>query len=578
MADLSCEKESFMCFIAGAPNCGKTSLFNRLTAKKAIVGNREGVTVTEEYAKVKSDEMCVTFCDLPGVRSCGPDFAPDEEVSIKRIKSRRDEKDILILAIPLGGYTYACQGAKIASFLAGFWKGRMIIALTQSDLVKESQSRILCRQISQVLKVPCVAVTSKTKDGVDLLKKALNKARFIDKLDGEELWKILKSEIPKEDISKSKVDKILLHPIFGRVILLFVILFILFLSFGKPTMLVSELIEKYILSIPGKYIRSLPVSGWLIDFLCDGIYSGVCAILLALPAVCATFLSVAFLESVGYLPRASALTDKMMKSAGLSGDSFIPVLLGLGCTVPAIMCTRTIQDSREREKCCRILPIISCSARTAIYSTICREFFPSCGFIVCFCMYILTFVFFFLWSFIFSKGRKGVTRNRTIPPLKKPDFCTIMSETYLRTKDFILRAGSIIFLNCAVIYILSNVSIDDMTILEMISRLPSILLTPLGFGNTRTVSALIVGIGSKESVVSSLASTAPNGNPMYGFEIPEALSFGVFSALYCPCTATMSCIRKEQGTAEVFKSVFTCLISAYACSYAVYRLSALLCD
>ena len=319
-------------------------------------------------------------------------------------------------------------------------------------------------------------------------------------------------------------------------------------------------------------LESLNVPAAVISLLVDGIISGVGGILTFLPNIFILFLPLAFLEDSGYMARVAYVMDGIMGRLGLSGRSFIPMVLGFGCTVPAIMASRALENKRDRYKTMLITPFMSCSARLPIYVLFSQMFFPENAMVVAFSLYVLGLVVAVLIAFLTHLIDKKHDREDTLlielPEFKAPSAHTIAIYVWEKVKDYLTKAGTTIFLASIVMWFLLNFGPSGYST-DMGSTFGSVLgrwivpfFAPIGLGFWQVVVALIAGISAKEVVVSSCAvlfgisnvTTAAGMSSLMatlggmGFGALNAYCLMTFSLLYVPCAATLATIKKETGS------------------------------
>lgn len=303
----------------------------------------------------------------------------------------------------------------------------------------------------------------------------------------------------------------------------------------------------------------------------DGIIAGVGGILTFLPNIFILFLALAFLEDSGYMSRVAFVMDDIMSKLGLSGRAFIPLLLGFGCSVPAVMASRALEHRKDRMKTILITPFMSCSARLPIYVLFSSMFFGKYAMAVCYSMYLLGIIVAILTAFILSKldGSKSEhTLLIELPEYKTPNARTIAIYVWEKVKDYLTRAGTIIFLASVIMWLLLNFGptgyVTDIALSfgSYIGKGIIPIFRPLGLGYWQIIVALIAGIAAKEVVVSSCGvlfgisniateqgmSSALTALNALGFGMANAYSLMVFCLLYVPCTATIATIRREVGS------------------------------
>ena len=371
-----------------------------------------------------------------------------------------------------------------------------------------------------------------------------------------------------------KADKFLVNRWLGLPIFLVIMALVFFLTFTIGDWLKGYFETGLELFSGGVRdgLESLNVPAAVISLLVDGIISGVGGILTFLPNIFILFLALAFLEDSGYMARVAYVMDGIMGRLGLSGRSFIPMVLGFGCTVPAIMASRALENKRDRYKTMLITPFMSCSARLPIYVLFSQMFFPENAMVVAFSLYVLGLVVAVLIAFLTHLIDKKHDREDTLlielPEFKAPSAHTIAIYVWEKVKDYLTKAGTTIFLASIVMWFLLNFGPSGYST-DMGSTFGSVLgrwivpfFAPIGLGFWQVVVALIAGISAKEVVVSSCAvlfgisnvTTAAGMSSLMatlggmGFGALNAYCLMTFSLLYVPCAATLATIKKETGS------------------------------
>ena len=371
-----------------------------------------------------------------------------------------------------------------------------------------------------------------------------------------------------------KADRFLVNRWLGLPIFLVIMALVFFLTFTIGDWLKGYFetgLELFSGGVRGG-LESLHVPAAVISLLVDGIISGVGGILTFLPNIFILFLALAFLEDSGYMARVAYVMDGIMGRLGLSGRSFIPMVLGFGCTVPAIMASRALENKRDRYKTMLITPFMSCSARLPIYVLCSQMFFPGNAMVVAFSLYELGLVVAVLIAFLTHLIDKKHDREDTLlielPEFKAPSAHTIAIYVWEKVKDYLTKAGTTIFLASIVMWFLLNFGPSGYST-DMGSTFGSVLgrwivpfFAPIGLGFWQVVVALIAGISAKEVVVSSCAvlfgisnvTTAAGMSSLMatlggmGFGALNAYCLMTFSLLYVPCAATLATIKKETGS------------------------------
>ena len=371
-----------------------------------------------------------------------------------------------------------------------------------------------------------------------------------------------------------KADRLLTHNVLGLPIFLVIMALVFFLTFT-----IGDWLKGYfetgleILSGGARSgLEAIHVAPPLISLLVDGIIAGVGGILTFLPNIFILFLALAFLEDSGYMARVAYVMDGIMGRLGLSGRSFIPMVLGFGCTVPAIMASRALESKRDRYKTMLITPFMSCSARLPLYVLFSQMFFPENAMLVAFSLYVLGLVVAVLVAFLLHLADRKREREDQLlielPEFKAPSAHTIAIYVWEKVKDYLTKAGTIIFLASIIMWFLLNFGPSGYST-DMADTFGSILgkwivpfFAPIGLGYWQIVVALIAGISAKEVVVSSCAvlfgiSSVTSDAGMaalsgslgaLGFGALNAYALMTFSLLYVPCAATLATIKKETGS------------------------------
>ena len=371
-----------------------------------------------------------------------------------------------------------------------------------------------------------------------------------------------------------KADRLLTHNVLGLPIFLVIMALVFFLTFT-----IGDWLKGYfetgleILSGGARSgLEAIHLAPPLISLLVDGIIAGVGGILTFLPNIFILFLALAFLEDSGYMARVAYVMDSIMGRLGLSGRSFIPMVLGFGCTVPAIMASRALESKRDRYKTMLITPFMSCSARLPIYVLFSQMFFPENAMLVAFSLYVLGLVVAVLIAFLLHLADRKREREDQLlielPEFKAPSAHTIAIYVWEKVKDYLTKAGTIIFLASIIMWFLLNFGPTGYST-DMADTFGSILgkwivpfFAPIGLGYWQIAVALIAGISAKEVVVSSCAvlfgiSSVTSDAGMaalsgslgaLGFGALNAYALMTFSLLYVPCAATLATIKKETGS------------------------------
>lgn len=340
-------------------------------------------------------------------------------------------------------------------------------------------------------------------------------------------------------------------------------------------------------------LTQIGASEFIQALILDGIVTGVGGVLVFVPQIFILFFFISLLEDSGYMARAALVTDKIMEAVGLNGKAFIPMIIGFGCNVPAVMAARTIEQPKERLLTILLTPLMSCSARLPVYALFVGAFFAEYQSLIVFSLYLLGIVIALLLAKLFSMlllREEPSLFVIELPPYRLPQSKTLFRSTWDKGKGFIRKAGTFIFGGSVVIWLLTyagpaglNVEMDN-SFLAAIGGLFAPLLAPLGFGTWQAGAALLTGFLAKEIVVSTMNIIyhVPNAETLQNLMAVQytplsAFSFMVFVLLYVPCVATVAAIKKETGSAKwTLFSVVYALVLAYSLTLIIYQVGRLL--
>lgn len=398
------------------------------------------------------------------------------------------------------------------------------------------------------------------------------------------------------------VDRLLTHPVWGVPVFLGIMALVFFLTFtiGDALKGVFEVGLEMVLNGTAAFLSRIHVSDWVISLVVDGVIAGVGGILTFLPNIFILFLALGILEDSGYMARVAYVMDGIMGRVGLSGKAFLPMVLGFGCTVPAVMATRTLEKEEDRKRTIFLTPFMSCSARLPIYVLFSSMFFGKYAAIAAFSLYALGLIVAILIALIMGKINHGDSAGSLLmelPEYKMPNARTIAIYVWEKVKDYLGKAGTTIFLASIVIWFILNFGPAGM-VADVEKSFGAVLghwlepvLAPAGMGLWQIGVALIAGLSAKEVVVSSMAvlfgitninsaagmmemSTLLGG---YGFGVINAYALMVFCLLYTPCMATVATIKKESNSwTFTLKMVFFQLLFAYVAAILIYQVGSLL--
>ncbi len=573
--------------LIGNQNCGKSTLFNRLTGSNQHVGNFPGVTVEKKEGLITGTDYVAV--DLPGIYSLSP-YSTDE--TITRNFLLRERPDCIINIVDV---TNIERNLYLTLQLAQM-NIPMVIALNFMDEFKGGEIDI--KGLSDCLGIKVVPLSALSGDGIFELISSVKSAKPPQKLFPSPadmryafIEKALSAHIHKPPLSKvkirsQKIDLLLTNKYLALPIFFCIMALIFYITFSLAGPCLSSLAERGIFIIT-KYFSDLllsyNISPALYSLITDGIFKGVGSVLSFLPVIVILFFFLSLLEDSGYMARVAYIMDRLMSKLGLSGRAIVPLLIGFGCSVPAVMATRTLSDENERKMTVLLTPFMSCSAKIAIYAVFTDAFFTSHKALVMTGLYILGIVISILYALLLKKTvfySKNAPFILELPPYRMPAFQSILLNMWDKAKGFVTKAFTVILLSSTGIWFLQNFDFaftmtedNSKSILASLGGLLAYIFKPLGFGDWRVSAALITGLSAKEAVISTLA-VLMNGTPLQSiFSVPSALSFLVFTLLYMPCVAAFAAIKKElvSFTDAALAMIVQCAI-AWTVSYIVYRI------
>lgn len=457
--------------LAGRPNSGKSTLFNRLASANQKVGNYSGCTVEKKTALVEGSEHGAAFelTDLPGIYSLKPNSL-DEEVALRHLE---ESKEHCLIVFVLDGNNLE-QELVLPLMLKG--KGfRMAIAVNMMDEVRANLKILNLAGMTELAGVPFFPVAARTGEGVEALKKYLLKheggggtSPGTAALSDEELLKLHRESRAEarrlnalnQGPAQSKmlardaaIDGVLLHRIMGPILFL-AVMFVLFQSIFAWAAPLSDLLEGGV-AIAQDWVKATVGNEVLASLLADGLLAGVGSVLTFVPQIAILFILIGALEYSGYLPRVAYMVDRLMKPYGLDGKVFIPLLSSVACAVPGIMATRTIESERTRIITIMISPLMTCSARLPVYTLLIATFIPNLAVgpfslpgLVMFGMYMLAVVVALLVALVLHRfnfqNRRHVVDFIHLPHYRMPNWIELFRYVNQRVKSFVKKAGTVI--------------------------------------------------------------------------------------------------------------------------------------
>ena len=578
--------------LLGNPNVGKTTLFNSLTGSNQRVGNWAGVTVDKKEGFFNDFKIV----DLPGIYAMDT-FSNEEKISKEFLEN--GQVDLILNIIDASNID---RNLYLTMQLKQF-KKTIILAVNMIDVAEKKGVNIDYKKLEKLLNVTVVPIQASKEQGIDDIKNALknihnnkvdnNNYNFSSEKETYTYIENLLSQCTNKNNKatktiKEKLDNIMLnqwlaYPIFF--IIMALTFQITFSWIGQPLSdLLDSLLNNSLVPIIENLIKG--TEPWFQSLIIDGIIGGVGGILVLLPIILSLFACITILEDSGYMARVAFIMDKIMRRMGLSGKAFIPMIVGFGCSVPAIMTARTLESEKDRKLTALLIPLMSCNARLPVYSIFAAVFFPNSIGLVVASLYFLGILLAFILGIIF---KHTIFKNEEepllieLPEYKLPSLKNLLNQLYEKTKGFLVKAGTLIFAMSIILWFLSNFNFSGMTdvndsILSYVGGFIAPIFKPLGFGNWQSSVSLLTGLIAKETVVSSM-SVIFAGNlqimlPLH-FTTLSALSFLVFVLLYTPCITVVGTMKKEFGLKLTLFSVSYQLVLAWLVSFLVFNIGSL---
>ena len=417
--------------------------------------------------------------------------------------------------------------------------------------------------------------------------------RFIEKVVASS---VVKSHESKEHLRSVKIDKILTGKYTAIPFFLLIMFVIFWLTFSVIGTGLSDLLSLGIEKFTGVVdvaLTNYGINPVVHSLVIDGIFAGVGSVLSFLPIIVTLFFFLSILEDTGYIARVAFVMDRLLRKIGLSGRSFVPMLIGFGCSVPAIMATRTVSSDRDRKMTILLTPYMSCSAKIPIYAVFTAGFFPKYKAFVMIGLYVLGILLSILVALLLKSTifrGNPVPFVMELPNYRLPSAKSVALLLWDKAKDFLQRAFTVIFLATIVIWFLQTfdtrlnvVENSENSLLALVGKLIAPIFTPLGFNDWRVATSLISGFSAKEAVVSTMAvllntSIANLNNVLANYFTPlTAFSFLVFTLLYTPCVAAVATIKRELNSS--LKTVGVVLMQctvAWVCALIVHFIGGLL--
>lgn len=583
--------------LVGAPNSGKSTLFNALTGAKVQTGNWPGTSVEVSRGLWNAQPEAFDIIDLPGAYSLDP-MSPDEEFTRDMLVECPpcERPDVVVVLVDA---TAPARGLNLAFQIAEY-PYRVVVGVTKEDVAKQQGISIDASALSRAVGMPVVSVNGRRRENLDALENAVAKAmqtepqtirpnadvdqRFAD-LDAAE-----KVAVSHENVGEplsQRVDRLVLHPVLGPILFLAVMWAVFFITTTVAGPLQDGL-EAFITGPVSDAARSILPDHWLVTgLLVDGLIGGVGMVLTFAPLLALMFLCLAVLEDSGYMARAAVVTDRVMRAIGLPGKAFIPIVVGYGCNVPAISATRVLGDVRHRILTCLLIPFTSCSARLIVFMMLAQVFFPDHAGSAVFAMYVLSIALVVLVGLALRRTVWRAMPSEALvidlPAYQLPTFGLTLSVMWVRLKGFLHTAGGIIVATVVVIWLLMSIPVTgghsfneeavppQDSAYGAVSKVMSPVFAPAGFDSWSLTGPLVTGFVAKETLISTWAQTyavedvtddAPEEqaeSPLAshiradfdaasdGHGLAAVWAYMVFLLAYTPCVATVAAQRREIG-------------------------------
>ncbi len=595
--------------LAGNPNCGKTTLFNELTGSTQYVGNWPGVTVEKKEGRLKG-RPDVTVVDLPGIYSLDA-VSPDEKAARAFLEQERPD-----VILNITDATNLERNLYLTTQLLEL-KIPLVLALNVMDVVEKRGDRIDIPMLSRELNCPVVPMAASKGKGVREAARAavslgerrqrpfaaghgpdrsgdgvlpsesaaaisspsLRAGKTKSFPSGEEGVSARYREVdrlaglavkrnPKAQNTARRIDRIILNrflgfPIFAGLMWAMYAVSVNLVGGAVTGWLQDAFFRGLAADHLFSLLQTLETAQWLQSLLVEGLLGGVGAVLSFLPQIAVLFFLLSLLEDCGYMARVAFLMDRLLKRLGLSGKSFIPFLIGTGCSVPAIMASRTVEDKVSQRLTIFLTPFIPCSAKLPLFALLAGAFFPERSWVAPSMYFVGMGAAVCAGLFLkrlspFAREPSGFVME--LPPYRLPNLKSVGRRVWERVKAFVIRAGTLIFIGCGVLWFLQRfrwnltACAPSESILADLGRGLAPLFTPLGFGRWEAVVAALSGAMAKENIVATLeilllgTGGSDSGGLSILFTPLSAYSFMVFNLLAAPCIGAISAMRKELGS------------------------------
>ncbi|HEY5680086.1 MAG TPA: ferrous iron transport protein B [Pseudomonadales bacterium] len=518
--------------LVGNPNCGKTTLFNALTGTRQRVGNWPGVTVERKTGSYSHGDGSVDVVDLPGTYSVHPvGDAVDERIAREFISAAEPSgPDVVVNVVDASSLA---RGLYLTTELLQMGKP-VVVALNMIDVADRNGMHIDTFQLARELGCPVVALVASRGDGVGALKDAVEsregagpasalppmsepdeRFHYVDGL----ITRCVKATPTRRSVT-DRIDAVVLHrylayPIFLGVMYL---MFMFAINVGSAFIDLFDGVGNVLfVEGPRRAMLAVGLPEWLVVFAADGVGGGIQLVGTFIPVIGCLFLALSFLEDSGYMGRVAFIVDRLMRRLGLPGKSFVPLIVGFGCNVPAVMATRTLDNEPDRILTTIMAPYMSCGARLTVYALFAAAFFPTGGQNVVFALYLIGIVVAVLSGLAVRRYLISDSRSTfllELPTYHLPTMKGLLLQTWQRLKGFVLRAGKAIVAVVIVLNVVGSVGTDgsfgnqntEKSVLSALGRTITPIFHPMGISqeNWPATVGIFTGIFAKEVVVGTL--------------------------------------------------------------------------
>ncbi|MDU0478910.1 ferrous iron transport protein B [Staphylococcus chromogenes] len=613
--------------LVGAPNSGKSTVFNALTGARVKTGNWPGTSVEVSRGLWRhADHGDLDVIDFPGTYSLDP-LSPDEELTREMLIERpvAERPDVVVVLVdataPARGLNLAMQVAEEPY--------RVVVALTKQDIAKNQGLDVDPEKLAVALRMPLVEVNARRDQGLVELRAAVDHAMTQEprqiRLDADvdkrfaDIDTAIKHAVVEREAGETlsqRIDRIALHPFFGPLIFL-AVMWAVFMITTKVAAPLQDGLEALITGPFSDAARALLEAVHLdhplvTGLLVDGLIGGVGMVLTFAPLLALMFLCLAVLEDSGYMARAAVVTDRVMRAIGLPGKAFIPIVVGFGCNVPAVSATRVLGSAHHRIMTSLLIPFTSCSARLIVFLMLATVFFPENAGTAVFAMYVLSIVLVVVTGLLLRKTLWRAMPDEALvidlPTYQFPTVKLALSVMWTRLQAFLRTAGGIIVTTVVVVWLMMAIPVTGQhSIAEegldpadsaygAVSKVIAPAFAPAGFDSWSLAGPLITGFVAKEALISTWAQTyavedVTDAAPEEQAESPLAVNirqdfeeasgghalaavwaYMIFLLAYTPCVATIAAQRREIGWKWTLFGFAIQLVAAWVLAIAAFQI------